>query len=614
MEFEEKHRRDDDSVVTVSSYTSDADSGAGSDSCSELSSDDTPKAPSKQLTLLPHQEKHARKIELTFQLSRWYIDGSSMGSGKTYVTSYLAKKHGLSLFVVAPKSALSVWHGIAKEYDIPVVAIMTYEGLRGRAGCGAGPKDPKAWLRTNRFTRSRCQELKYVAASRLRTLLSSKKHGLLFIFDESQRVKNKSITAKAVRAIARALVHDAPAKNKSRIAFLSASPFDKPEHVINFCHVSAVMRTAYLRRRILCSSSGVVTAVDGATAKNKKPNSRIVYPGVEDMLAFSHSMIQTYRKTFPGKAEGALRRMRRHINTVRIRLSAGKGPKLDECGTIVYSLFTKVVKPLLLHVSPPPMPEKSATSKRDVRNLICPMPPALVDDYKIAVGNLDDAVKLAAMQSKGKKKGAAGEPPSFAAIQMAMMELQNVKEPLFSNVAKYTLDMVPNSKVVLFADFYSVIRKLEDKLSEYGVVVLCGEQDPEERASVVRRFQEHNTRVRVIISNPVVGGMAVSLHDTTGDYPRFMFLNPGFRANELFQCTGRTYRAGTKGVSTVRFVYGGVQESETSKIETAEVRILSSLQKKGVVLEHTIGEQKVPFPHDYPSESETKFIQRINSF
>ena len=171
-------------------------------------------------------------------------------------------------------------------------------------------------------------------------------------------------------------------------------------------------------------------------------------------------------------------------------------------------------------------------------------------------------------------------------------------------MAKCILRTQPNAKVVLFAHFHDVLQYLRDNLEEYRPLRLDGRVPSDDRLANIAAFQEASARCRLIVGTPMTGGICVSLHDVTGDFPRYTLMMPDYRVSDLHQATGRTFRNGTTGTATVRFVYGKMEGFDVSeKHQSLETALLDALARKGSVMaEVHVGQDGVVFPHEYKHE------------
>jgi hypothetical protein len=149
------------------------------------------------------------------------MDGSQTGSGKTYVTGFIAKKLNMdAVFIICPRNVIDNWKKVMALIGIPVLYITTYETWRGTAL--APPSHGYIKLHTGKDGK-----ITYTITNELTTLIGKKK--VLFIFDEFQKCKNNSVLQEAIVTLNVYLRQN----KKTPSAFISATEYDKPEHAFN---------------------------------------------------------------------------------------------------------------------------------------------------------------------------------------------------------------------------------------------------------------------------------------------------------------------------------------------------------------------------------------------
>ncbi len=77
--------------------------------------------------LLPHKIAHV--MNLSDKLSNKHIcfDLSDTGTGKTFSAIAVAKIMNLSVFIICPKTIISMWHDVVKKFDVSCIGISNYE-------------------------------------------------------------------------------------------------------------------------------------------------------------------------------------------------------------------------------------------------------------------------------------------------------------------------------------------------------------------------------------------------------------------------------------------------------------------------------------------------------
>jgi SNF2 family DNA or RNA helicase len=162
------------------------------------------------------QVPHFKRIINILRREYAYMDVSEMGLGKTHIAFAAAATFGLSIGVVAPKSALNNWRQNGKTYGIPIKFAITYESLRGQE-CYK--------LNHNLLKRVNGE---YIATEAFEDMVKNK---LLLVFDEYHKMKNDNTQLASGHALVKAVVRLVNMGYKSRIALLSGTPGEEKEYV-----------------------------------------------------------------------------------------------------------------------------------------------------------------------------------------------------------------------------------------------------------------------------------------------------------------------------------------------------------------------------------------------
>jgi hypothetical protein len=525
-------------MSTIQSVTSSSSTATGNSTVPNLST-------VKPIQLRDYQMEHFRRTQAILEKFYFYVDGSEMGTGKTIIALAHSITHQLPIIVFCPLAARENWMVNAALYGVQIYnlpetgGVITYDTLRSRKG-----HQPKHGL----LTRDDSGESPNFYATTLFTQIV--RAGVLLIFDECQKLKNTSDQYRATKALMRQFY---TVGGRSRAAFLSGTAMDKQEHAVNFLRM-----VGFIEQRNLYSK------VRGETR----------FKGVEDLLtwaqrinpqALDEFMINNkFRATHSGSVE------------------------------YVFNLFVSVIKPGIMSIMP------SLQLQKDIKNGYYILTPDEEQEYRLAIHDLANATRY-----NPRTDTVITTKENMGTVTKALMRLQQTKIPAMIRVVREKIatpmfDANGNRltpKFILFADYYEgVIDRLMEELAEFDPVELTGRLPEYRRNENISRFQEPNANCRLLIGNPLVGGLAVNLHDTTGLFPRFMYIMPGYRINELHQATGRIARLGLIGKATIRFFYGlcGVRENN----------ILNALARKGETMQKVHLEQGAKFPNEYENEVE----------
>lgn len=536
------------------------------------------------LTLRPNQVEHYKRVLNILTKFYFYIDGSETGLGKTYIASGVAITLQLPCIVICPKAARNTWKKVFQQYGVNTYlitntkGIITYETLRSTKG-----HQPTHGL----LIRSDIGTHPTFYPTELLTALIQT--GVFIIFDEAQKLKNDSDQHHASGTIMKhfytvgsgnlGIVTTTPSSSiRSRFALLSASLVDKPQHVINLMEMVGFIST------------------------NRK--SGISSFGIQDVINKANQINPT--------------------ETGRYLMSSMLGTSSEAAVQYVYNLFIQSIRPVIMSTIPRPV----TSSIKDIRNGFYGMTKDELIIYNNAIHNMNKVLMNRSRRREIREElRLIHDPndPELAILQTdlentpqkdlgditnALIMLQEAKMNPMIRVARYLLSLrftyngnIITPKLILFADYHRVIDYLMANLAEYNPVELTGEVSEAQQTRNINAFQEPNDRVRLVVGNPIVGGLAISLNDTTGLFPRIMFIMPNYRVNELHQATGRIFRDGTIGPAIIRFFYG--------KSNIREDSILDALARKGETLKDVHIEQSeygVKFPNEYPVEDESEFM------
>lgn len=496
----------------------------------------------KELVLKPWQIDWANKVIEILQRSLVYVDTSRMGSGKTYVTLWVAKQLGIKILVVCPPIMIEVWRKTADEYGVSVVDIISYQSLRSVRG--SQPKHGFLTRHDNVIGKSSINKLEFHPTQKLYNLCRS---SLFIICDEIQNIKNTSSQYKACKALFQPIIYEG---GTSRIALLSGTPFDKEEHALNLLKLISYIR------------SDKMFTTD---------NNDFRLLGLNDLI------------------ETCLTIDKDETN----RIISENKPNRNNIKHIVFLLYVNVVKKHISGSMPSPT---SINVELDTKNGFYNIDKEKEEQLSKALQELSKAVKFDSETGNVNMKENA-----FGAITKALQNIELSKVKDIGRVAINILSQNNENKVIISVNYNQTIEELKEILQDYNPLVLNGSIVIKKRGKIVDNFNNDPT-VRVLIMNTIVGGVGISLHDTVGDSPRFMFISPSYSILNVTQAAGRIYRDGVKSKATVRMFYG----KDKNGVEL-ENKILDAMARKTNVLRNTLEEKNIgslKFPGEYKKEIE----------
>jgi hypothetical protein len=193
-------------------------------------------------------------------------------------------------------------------------------------------------------------------------------------------------------------------------------------------------------------------------------------------------------------------------------------------------------------------------------------------DIQAELYTLDDPGKLdgcysrmrAAVEELHARKASDADPNHpLTKILRARQEIELLKVPIFSELAQDYIDK--GFSVCCFVNYRQTIDELSKLFLEFEII----DGQAKDRDSTVERFQANITRGLLV--NSEAGGVALSLHDAFGGFPRVGLVSPCFSAVTLKQIFGRFQREGGKSRSLYRIIFAD---------KTIEVPVWKAVQPK----------------------------------
>lgn len=492
----------------------------------------------KPVQLKDHQKEHTvRLIKILYQHFA-YLDTSKTGDGKSFTTTAVAQHCGLRMLVVSPVSAMIQWKMIAKDYNVPIIECISYQKLRGtKKGC----THPYLNRTENTFRTTEA----------FSNLVQSK---ILLVLDEIHNIKNgETAQLMAVHTLVKEICR---LNCGSRIAALSATPFDKEEHVTS-----------------ILKATGIILGDELYHYDHSKDEYRLT--GFNELVA-NCKMINNHRT-------GDVLSWYPPMNNRSIKSCA-------------FRLFADVIKPAISSSMPP----REFATNTDAKNGF----------YVIDHSDIELMTEGEKYLHSGMRENDNGDISvdrgGLSKITKGLTMIEKAKLKTMARLAKSTLDADLNCKVVLYVYFIDSINTLMELLSAYSPVKMYGTTKQDQRVEIISNFQKPNCTSRLLITNPRVGGVGISLDDTDGNYKRYMFAIPSYYFIEAHQAAGRFNRTNTKSDSIIRFVY--------SHLHRGELQILDAIARKTKVTKSVLYDTRgVTLPGDYPSYEETATSSQTSS-
>lgn len=438
-----------------------------------------------------------------------YLDTSKMGLGKTVLTMAIGKTFNMILVVVCPLSMINTWEKEAKKYSMYIFKILTYDGLRG-----SKLNPPKHGL-------CKLEEDHYVPTEEFITLCTE--NNVLLVIDEVHKVKNSNTASlKAAHCLVKTIIE---VNTGSRIALLGETPYDKPEFSSSIMKLLGIVISdrmyKYDHTFKEYELEGILEVIEKAKSYDEELTSKILEPVYFDKTSIDQLCLDLYSQVIKPHVSFAMHKEQKSFSIQKI------------CRNGYFD-----------------MNEEETNLLREGVSML-----SKATRYRPDLGTIDTSNQ------------------SFPAITKALKFIEHSKVNTSIRLARETLTENPQAKVLLFFAYVDDMKKAVTDLSEFNPLLMFGETKPIERASIEEKFQRPTDEYRLLISNPVVGGVGLNLDDRDGHWPRTMFIIPSYHFINLQQCTGRIYRpATTKSDAHIFFIY--------SKAFPHEVSIIDSLLRK----------------------------------
>lgn len=167
-----------------------------------------------------------------------------------------------------------------------------------------------------------------------------------------------------------------------------------------------------------------------------------------------------------------------------------------------------------------------------------------------------------------KESRVDGKPDKVLALkkQHILVSIENAKAPALAGAA-CAVARRGDCKVVAMFNYLESLQAFATRVRAefpHGVQVITGDVDPEERSSIMCRFEDNASDVCVLACTIGTMREGVDLHDTgrNGIKPRVMFVMSCPSAIAMTQAAGRTMRAGSVSSTAVFIVWGQCQGTD----------------------------------------------------
>ena len=367
--------------------------------------------------------------------------------------------------------------------------------------------------------------------------------GVILVFDEMSKLKNHGAgVRKAAHAIIKELV---ASRSCSRALLLSALPCDKTIQLLSLTQMLGII--------------------------------------IDDNFYEYDQSTKIYRLL--GARELVNWCMQADANTTRQIIGHRPITNRQTVPLMAVDLYSKIVAPRLSSCM------VYETEKVDIKNGYYHLPE---DDLRIlTIGEtlLSEGIKFG---GSDLDLDLSNRHINWGKVTRGLEYLGAAKLRTMARLAYAKLTSNSQSKGVICCWFVAHMEWMRDIFQNFGAKILYGRTSAANRRKIIDEFQEPNSKCRVLVINPTVGGIGINLDDRHGDWPRWMLIIPDYRLMEQVQCTGRIDRRSTlsKSETEIRFVYSTSFRRET--------RILPALLRKSEAARRVIFENSgLVLPDNY---------------
>ena len=546
------------------------------------------------IDLFPHQIKHFYSLLNIFENGKYAFDLSELGSGKTFTACAIAIVLNLPLFVTCSSTVCSVWERVTNEYNIEVIDIISYESLRSIRG--HQPRNGylirhDTNIVENQYAPSTGKNIlnkrkKKVTFSPSNKLLDHIESGILVVIDEIQNTKNRGAEKTiACHTLTKAVIRlQGDNASSSKLLDLSGAPIDKEEQAETLLrsldiitHPQLCMEHKGSRQTFLY---GLKELIDYCMTLSSERTTQVLdnYPMITTPIA-KRIVFKLFVDVVIGAVSSSM-----HMPDIKSTKDAKNGfYRIDSRS---HHKLVRAVEELRR------ITEFDSETQRVASNL------PLKDITKALVASdcskINTLVRLSQQSLESGQNGSLPKVVLFINYLRCPCDDHVLDENETAEVVKHFGDIVYKT-----GRDWNHIWYIVHRLQQYNPVVLVGGIRAADRGKRIKQFQE-DPMTRVMIANLHIGSEGISLDDTIGNEPRYVFVIPNYHLLRCHQASNRTTRVETKSDVVVRFVYGQGDAA-------IELSILTALFKKSNTVKETVKSQVesgVIFPGDYPSEVE----------
>lgn len=514
--------------------------------------------------LLSYQLPHKLQMHEALRLKNRCIDGSDTGTGKTYAAIAECKTLNLRPFVICPKSVLTVWIDVCKQFNVELFGISNYEMLKNcryftsdlesticpymdkvyeeNKNAEQIEKKPRKKCETkiNVGKKEKLSEKELVRLARLKAFDKNYQEKLIDDEDYVELIEDVEI-----------LTDDNDKKPKKKNQSNNTRyDFYLPDDVI------VIFDEAHRCKNINTQTSKLLLGLAKSTNKILILSATIT----DKLKCFKPFGIFFNFYNEPSQFSTWMKNQMR-LNTVKYKNKAYTEDqiKLDIIHNKIYPNFGSRMKILELGEL---FPQNQIIAQ-------CYYLENHIEVEKLYAEINDALISLAC------KEFLASVLP---ALIYCRQKLEMLKVPIFMDLTREGLES--GYAIVIFVNYLETLNylcyHLKEEAEEYGgISLVMGGQTIEERHANVNDFQQN--KKRIIICMMQAGGVGISLHDLHG-IPRMSIISPSWNSIDVKQSLGRIHRAGSKTPAIQKLVYvAKTYEEEICKLIKTKFSVMDAL-------------------------------------
>lgn len=561
-----------------------------------------------QIILSEAQQEHFDKVLKIADDHNVILITSPTGCGKTIDVCEFIRTKNIKRCVVICNGSLQIthWNKHKVEYDLPIIKILSYDTLRGSSTTQT--PDGKQMVSHGLLYKSK-DTGEYEPSDAFKQYIEE--GDFLLVYDECHLIKNacgKTFAASALsRWISKRNSTEPLPASRSYIIFSSMTPFDSPEHVINFVVDSGIISSKKLFSTADNKPTGVLELYNYCKKfnqdktesiwglfdiKNKNATDAAYKLTTEVLLPLISSFVKNCQRNYIAKQcvyfakfdiedEG--------LEIMKYALNLIKSSKKEEnnASKIMGNFEQNESRNNFLRLNQfnqfPQFNQKNVDNMTVQRN-----------EFKRL--ELEKQAREARIDKKFKEiTTPQTEILNRSGVVHGMISVHTVK--IYFSVLgfiKTIFDRIPNCKIVIFLSYKESINIIMKNLHIYNPSKITGDPDcpPSVRDTIISKFNEANLDSRLLLIISQIGSDGIELDDRDGRFPRVGLGFPDFFHTRFFQCPGRIYRRFTKSNS---LFFWCLINSDTVKEES----VFKSIEEKSLTMEETLRNNEILPPINY---------------